>query len=138
MASSGIERKAPGLTATNIDDALDALTITGKPGKNVSTSDVDRHPERRFKAAYAAYEERRIAEMKAEKSGLRQQQMKDVAYKEFQKSPENPFNQLTADHNGMIRSSVLFQNTDHLATREELQEIAKNEREKTEKRLVGK
>lgn len=38
--------------------------------------------------------------MKAEKSGLRLQQMKDVAYKEFQKSPENPFNQLIAEHNG--------------------------------------
>ena len=88
------------MTATNIDDALDALTITGKGPKTVNTADIDRHPERRFKAAYAAYEERRIAEMKAEKSGLRLQQMKDVAYKEFQKSPENPFNQLTADHNG--------------------------------------
>lgn len=90
----------PGLTATNIDDALDALAITGKSTKKISTSDIDKHPERRFKAAYAAFEERRINEMKAEKSGLRLQQMKDAAYKEFQKSPENPFNQLTADHNG--------------------------------------
>lgn len=37
--------------------------------------------------------------MKAEKSGLRLQQMKDQCYKEFQKSPENPFNQATAAHN---------------------------------------
>lgn len=103
LASSGLEKKAPALSASNIDDALDALTISNKGQKNVSTADVDRHPERRFKAAYAAFEERRIAEMKAEKSGLRLQQMKDVAYKEFQKSPENPFNQLTAEHNGKHR-----------------------------------
>lgn len=122
LATSGIERKAPALSATNIDDALDALTISNKSGKNVSTSDVDRHPERRFKAAFAAFEERRIAEMKSEKSGLRLQQMKDVAFKEFQKSPENPYNQLTSAHN---------------ATREELQEIARSERERNEKRLAG-
>lgn len=60
--------------------------------------------------------------MKAEKSGLRQQQMKEVAFKEFQKSPENPYNQLTSAHN---------------ATREELQDLARSEREKNEKRLAN-
>lgn len=123
IATSGIERKAPALSATNIDDALDALTISNKSsGKNISTADVDRHPERRFKAAFAAFEERRIAEMKADKSGLRLQQMKEVAFKEFQKSPENPYNQLTGAHN---------------ATKEELQDIARSERAKNEKRLAG-
>ncbi|ORY80451.1 hypothetical protein BCR37DRAFT_403090 [Protomyces lactucae-debilis] len=125
MKDAGLSTaKAPGLSATNIDDALDALTLSSKANKGskgLSASDIDRHPERRFKAAYAAFEERRIAEMKAEKSGLRLQQMKDVAYKEFSKHPDNPFNQVTADHN---------------ASKEELAAIAAAERKKVEDRLA--
>lgn len=75
--------------------------------------------------------------MKVEKSGLRLQQMKDVAYKEFQKSPENPFNQLTADHNGKSMLQRSLKELTSPATREELQAIAKAEREKNEKRLAG-
>merc|ERR1712144_70641 len=41
------------LNATGIDNALDALSLTG--GNNDAAS-IDRHPERRFKAAYTAYE----------------------------------------------------------------------------------
>lgn len=110
--------KQPTLSATNIDDALDALSITKS---KVSTKDVERHPERRFKAAYQAYEETRLAELKAENSGLRQQQMKDLCFKEFQKSPLNPFNQVTAEHN---------------ATRDEVREIAARERKRNEERLA--
>ncbi|KAF9545601.1 hypothetical protein EC957_010686 [Mortierella hygrophila] len=85
--------------ASNIDDALDLLTLTGAPaGTNgpITTGkgkDVDRHPERRFKAAFAAYVEREMPILKKEHPGLRQNQMQDLLYKQFQKSPENPFNQ---------------------------------------------
>lgn len=88
-------------SASNIDDALDLLSLTGPgsggPGQAAITTgkgkDVDRHPERRFKAAFAAYVEREMPILKKEHPGLRQNQMQDMLYKQFQKSPENPFNQ---------------------------------------------
>ncbi|GAO48605.1 DUF1014-domain-containing protein [Saitoella complicata NRRL Y-17804] len=116
--------KAPALAASNIDDALDMMTLV--EDRKVGTKkngEVDRHPERRFKAAFAAYEERRLPELKEEHKGLRLQQMKDMIYKEFQKSPENPFNQVHATHN---------------MTKEELKEMQANEQAKTEARLVGR
>ncbi|KAF9576171.1 hypothetical protein EC968_010294 [Mortierella alpina] len=88
-------------SASNIDDALDLLTLTGDstggsgqaPVTTGKGKDVDRHPERRFKAAFAAYLDRELPVLKKEHPGLRQNQMHDMLYKQFQKSPENPFNQ---------------------------------------------
>lgn len=62
---------------------------------------MDKHPEKRFAAAYAKYEERRLGEMKADGSGtgLRLEQRKQRIRKEFDKSPDNPFNQATAAYN---------------------------------------
>ncbi|EON67582.1 hypothetical protein W97_06950 [Coniosporium apollinis CBS 100218] len=109
-------RSSSALNATNIDDALDALDIaSGAQDK------VDRHPERRFKAAYTAYEERRLDEMKDEK-GLRRQQKIEQIRKEFEKSPENPFNQVAGRFD---------------STKDELREIAAREKEMTEARLAG-
>ncbi|KAF2642510.1 hypothetical protein P280DRAFT_467854 [Massarina eburnea CBS 473.64] len=59
--------------------------------------------------------------MKDEK-GLRRQQKIDQIRKEFEKHPDNPFNQVSASYN---------------ATREELQDLKDGERVKKEKRLVG-
>ena len=78
------------LNASNADDALDALTIVTGAYKGT----IDRHPEKRYKAAYTAYEERRLPEMREEHKGLRFGQMKELIYKEFQKSDENPFNRV--------------------------------------------
>ncbi|OCL06813.1 DUF1014-domain-containing protein [Glonium stellatum] len=103
------------LNASGIDNALDALDLTHN-----ATDKVDRHPERRFKAAYAQYEERRLEEMKDEK-GLRRQQKIDQIRKEFEKHPDNPFNQVAGKYN---------------STREELAGIKEQEKEKTEKRLA--
>ena len=109
----------PALNATGIDNALDALSLTSaNPSEKV-----DRHPERRFKAAYAAYEARRLPELEEEQKGLRRQQRIDVVRKEFERSPENPFNQANARFD---------------STRDELVEIKEAERAKTEARLVGK
>lgn len=85
------------LNASGVDDALDALSIS--TGGSGSATGIDRHPERRFKAAYAAYEERRLPQLKEEHRGLRQNQMKDLIRKEFEKSEENPFNQTTVSYN---------------------------------------
>ena len=109
------------LNASGIDNALDALSLTasGSDGK------VDRHPERRFKAAYAAYEERRLSEMEVDGTGqgLRLNQRKEKIKKEFEKSPENPFNQVSARYD---------------ATKEELAQIKAQEKAKIEQRLGSK
>lgn len=60
---------------------------------SAKAKDIEKHPERRFKAALAAYEERELPRIKAENPGLRLTQLKELVYKAFQKAPENPFNQ---------------------------------------------
>ncbi|KAF3020570.1 hypothetical protein G7054_g11924 [Neopestalotiopsis clavispora] len=117
---SQLDSALPTLNASGIDNALDALGVAGN-----SKVDIDRHPERRFKAAYAAFEERRLEEMEKDGSGtgLRLNQKKDRIRKEFEKSPENPFNQVTAQYN---------------ATREGLSDIRAKESSKIESRLGSK
>ncbi|KID92266.1 DUF1014 domain protein [Metarhizium guizhouense ARSEF 977] len=106
------------LNASGIDNALDALSLaTGS-----DDTKIDKHPEKRFAAAYAKYEERRLTEMKADGSGvgLRLEQRKQRIRKEFDKSPENPFNQVTIAYN---------------ATRDDLDQVKAHEKSKIEKRL---
>lgn len=88
-----------------------------------SQDKVDRHPERRFKAALAAYEERRLEEMESDGSGqgLRLNQKKANIRKEFEKSPDNPFNQVNATYN---------------ATRDDLADLRAKEKAKVEGRLA--
>ncbi|RFU25933.1 hypothetical protein B7463_g10406, partial [Scytalidium lignicola] len=116
------EAKLAALNASGIDNALDALAIT--TGDNAAAK-IDRHPERRFKAAYAAFEERRLREMENDGSGdgLRQNQKKEKIKKEFEKSEENPFNQASAKYD---------------ASKEELREIREKEKAKIEARLGTK
>jgi Coiled-coil domain-containing protein 124 /Oxs1 len=104
------------LNASGIDNALDALAITTD-----SKDTVDRHPERRFKGAYMAFEIRRLEEMADDKT-LRRQQKIDLIRKEFEKSPENPFNQVSASYN---------------TSKEEIQQIRQQEKDKAETRLVS-
>lgn len=47
---------------------------------------------RRRKAAYLAFEERELPILRAEKPGLKQSQYKEILFKMWQKSPENPMN----------------------------------------------
>jgi hypothetical protein len=113
-------RRAPTLNATGIDNALDALSLT-----TPESTKIDRHPERRFKAAYAAYEERRLKEMEEDGSGqgLRLNQKKEKIKKEFEKSDENPFNQVSAAYD---------------STKDEIREIKEKEKAKIEQRLAEK
>lgn len=108
--------KSSALNASGIDNALDALSLTSK-----DTSKVERHPERRFKAAYAAFEARRLPEIEQENPGLRRQQRIDLCRKEFEKSEENPFNQVHVAVN---------------ASKDEIAQIREAERKKTEGRLT--
>ena len=113
--------KPSSLSATGIDNALDALSLTS----GANDSKIDRHPERRFAAAYKQYEESRLEEMKKDGSGvgLRLDQRKQRIRKEFEKSPENPFNQVNAAYN---------------ATGSDLANIHGQEKTKIEQRLGEK
>lgn len=111
----------PELSATGLDDALAALALTGKDS-GVSNKDIDRHPERRVKAAFSAFEARRLPEMRKDQPGLRLQQIKNLLFKEFQKSDENPMNQAT--------------NVDYNASREDVEEKKAEVRGKREKKFT--
>lgn len=115
-ALGSLDGNPSALNASGIDNALDALDITSNTQEKV-----DRHPEKRFKAALAVYEKRRLEEMKDDKS-LRRQQKVNQIQKEFEKHPDNPFNQVTGSYN---------------MTREERATIQEEEKAKKEKRLVG-
>lgn len=111
------DSKTTALNATGIANAIDALSLTGG---DTMKAKVDRHPERRFKAAYAAFEARRMPEIEQENPGLRKNQREQMCRKEFEKSEENPFNQV----HGTFDMS-----------KDELSRIRENEREKLENRL---
>jgi hypothetical protein len=105
-------KKGTALNATGIDSALDALSLTS----GTIATDIERHPERRFKAAYNIFETRRLEEMKDDKTLRRNQKIEQIR-KEFEKSPENPFNKLTATFN---------------TTREEMSALRTTEADKVE------
>lgn len=68
---------------------------TDKASQGAAASQIERHPERRFKAAFEAFKERELPRVKEQHKGLRLQQYHDLLYKQFQKHPDNPFNQLS-------------------------------------------
>lgn len=59
---------------------------------SMNESATDKHPEKRMKAAYKAFEEANLPRIKAENPSLRLSQWKQILFKEWQKSPENPLN----------------------------------------------
>lgn len=80
------ERKERGeIDARTVEEAIDVLSIS-------QDQPADKHPEKRLKAAYAAFEERELPRLKAENPNLRQSQVKQLLRKEWMKSPENPMN----------------------------------------------
>jgi len=93
----GFAKEIESYSATGIDNALDLLdVVTAKMDKasiGQQAAGLEKHPERRFKAAYEAYKERELPKLKEDHPGLRLQQYQDLMYKNFQKSPDNPFNQ---------------------------------------------
>lgn len=102
-------KKETTLNASSIDAALDALNLTQSP----NTVQIDRHPERRVKAAYASFEARRLPEIEQEHPGLRRNQRVEMCRREFEKSEENPFNQghvgrfdMSREEMGEVRKKV--------------------------------
>uniref|UniRef100_A0A8C5PZP4 Coiled-coil domain containing 124 n=1 Tax=Leptobrachium leishanense TaxID=445787 RepID=A0A8C5PZP4_9ANUR len=76
--------------ARTVEDAIAVLSV----GK-----ELDRHPERRMKAAFTAYEEENLPRLKQENPNMRLSQLKQLLKKEWMKSPENPMNQRHATYN---------------------------------------
>ncbi|XP_022526566.1 coiled-coil domain-containing protein 124 [Astyanax mexicanus] len=77
-------------SARTIEDAIAVLS---------TKEDTDRHPERRMKAAYAAFEEVNMPRLKMENPNMRLSQLKQQLKKEWTKSPENPLNQRFVSYN---------------------------------------
>ncbi|KAI0648421.1 hypothetical protein C8Q79DRAFT_872791, partial [Trametes meyenii] len=101
-ADDGKPAEVEAFSATGIDNAIDLMeVVTAKMDKasvGSQAANLERHPERRFKAAFEAYKERELPKARQEHPGLRLQQYHDLLYKQFQKSPENPFNQVTVSY----------------------------------------
>jgi len=60
---------------------------------SVNDSEEDKHPEKRMRAAYKTFEANNLPRIKAENPSLRMSQWKQLLMKEWNKSPDNPFNQ---------------------------------------------
>ncbi len=73
--------------ARSVEEAIATLSV----GKAAS---VDKHPEKRMKAAWTAFEAERLPVLKAENTNLRMSQLKQLLRKEWLKSPDNPLNQM--------------------------------------------
>ena len=71
--------------ARSVAEAVSALGLDSP-----AAGEVDKHPERRAKAAYAAYCDRELPLLRADKPGLKLQQYKDMMWRAWQKDPANP------------------------------------------------
>jgi len=108
--NDGETQEVESYSATGIDNAIDLLEVVNAKMDKASIGNqaagIERHPERRFKAAFNSYVERELPDIRAEQPGLRLQQYKDLLFKQFQKSPENPFNQTTVEYNATGEEKV--------------------------------
>ncbi|XP_075145605.1 coiled-coil domain-containing protein 124 [Haematobia irritans] len=71
--------------ASTVDEALAVLSVKDE--------EEDKHPEKRMRAAYKAFEAANMPRIKAENPSMRLSQWKQILMKEWNKSPDNPFNQ---------------------------------------------
>lgn len=78
---------ADDVDARSLEAAVAALSVSGAGGDEGSD---DRYPERRARAAFAAYQERELARLKGDRPGLKLSQYKELVWRSWQKSPENP------------------------------------------------
>ncbi|XP_051218647.1 uncharacterized protein [Lolium perenne] len=83
---------------TNRDDSIVEASSVGEAIARMSLVNsesplpADRHPERRLKASFKAFEEAELPRLKEEKPGLTLKQYKDMIWKLWKKSPDNPLN----------------------------------------------
>ncbi|XP_039910162.1 coiled-coil domain-containing protein 124 isoform X2 [Hirundo rustica] len=82
-----LNRRVPeegAVEARSIEDAIAALSVS---------QPLERHPERRLRAAFAAFEELQLPRLKRDNPNMRLSQLRQLLKKEWMKSPENPMNQ---------------------------------------------
>ncbi|CAI5745323.1 unnamed protein product [Peronospora destructor] len=85
-------RNQDGLTeARSLDAALDLLVVGDK--------EIEKHPERRAKAAYKAFEEVMMPQLKEDYPGLKLSQYKQKLSELWRRSPDNPLNQESLAYN---------------------------------------
>jgi len=72
------------LDARSVEDAISALTV--------NDPSLDKHPEKRLKAAFLAYESEHLSILRKENPSLKLSQIKELLWKQWQKAPENPLN----------------------------------------------
>ncbi|KAI3447908.1 hypothetical protein Pfo_004573 [Paulownia fortunei] len=70
------------IEARTVEDAIAQMTV-------VDSLPVDKHPERRLKASFKAFEEAELQRLKEEKPGLTLAQYKDMVWKLWKKSQDN-------------------------------------------------
>ncbi|GFR44437.1 hypothetical protein Agub_g5676 [Astrephomene gubernaculifera] len=85
IETENLNRAVEAVDARGVDAALKVLTV--------KEEEADKHPEKRMRAAWKAYEERLLPALKHDKPGLKMSQYKDMLWKSWQKAPENPLNQ---------------------------------------------
>ncbi|XP_056368695.1 coiled-coil domain-containing protein 124 isoform X4 [Oenanthe melanoleuca] len=76
--------------ARSIEDAIAALSVS---------QPLERHPERRLRAAFAAFEELQLPRLKRDNPNMRLSQLRQLLKKEWMRSPENPLNQRHQPYN---------------------------------------
>ena len=79
------------IEASGVDEAIVRLSLVDTD----AALPADRHPERRLKASFKAFEEAELPRLKEEKPGLTLKQYKDMIWKLWKKSPDNPLNKAT-------------------------------------------
>ncbi|XP_071118646.1 coiled-coil domain-containing protein 124-like [Haliotis cracherodii] len=80
-----------GQEARTVEEAISLLSVKSER--------LDRHPEKRVKAAYTDFEAENLPRLKQENPNLRLSQLKQMLKKEWLKSPENPLNQRSIAYN---------------------------------------
>eukprot|EP01113_Clastostelium_recurvatum_P047496 TRINITY_DN8483_c0_g1_i1.p3 TRINITY_DN8483_c0_g1~~TRINITY_DN8483_c0_g1_i1.p3 ORF type:complete len:158 (-),score=65.58 TRINITY_DN8483_c0_g1_i1:40-513(-) len=85
------EASGAALHARGIDEAVSKMSLASSSSSSSSSSSADdKHPEKRLKAAFSQYEERELPLLRADNPGLKLSQVKEILWKQWQKSPENP------------------------------------------------
>uniref|UniRef100_A0A6B2E8P9 Putative coiled-coil domain-containing protein n=1 Tax=Phlebotomus kandelakii TaxID=1109342 RepID=A0A6B2E8P9_9DIPT len=70
--------------ATTVDEAIAALSV--------KEDITDKHPEKRMKAAFKAFEEENMTRIKLDNPTMKMSQWKQLLFKEWTRSPQNPMN----------------------------------------------
>jgi hypothetical protein len=84
------------VAARSVDAALEQFDRHASTASTADTASPapalseDRNPEKRLKAAFAAYEEKNLQRLRDENPSLRLQQVKNMLWEDWQKAPENP------------------------------------------------